>query len=388
MSRAREGGVYFTHTMRLHALRLWQFRNYVRAELTPAPRMNILLGANAQGKTNLLEAIYYLSALRPLRPVREVDLVGWGATEMRLTAQYETDGLTDAIQIRLPLQGKRTVMHNEQPVARQSALVGKLSIVCFTAQDLSLVRGEPADRRRFLDAEISLLSHRYLYSLAHYKRALEQRNTLLRRHLEGVATLENLPEWNAQLAKYGARLFHARRQFLERLHALAESTHRALTENAETLALRYLPGLPVREPLPDKEEDWHDALLSALHQSAGEELRRGATLYGPHRDDFLIQVQGYEARLFASQGQQRTCALSLRLSEVALVESIRQEPPIVLLDDVFSDLDPARRRHLTAFLTPRTQTFITCTDLSAFDAATLQDAALFEVLSGTVMPRA
>ncbi|GIV07562.1 MAG: DNA replication and repair protein RecF [Fimbriimonadales bacterium] len=374
--------------MRLHALRLWQFRNYARAELTPSPRVNILLGANAQGKTNLLEAVYYLSALRPLRPVREADLIRWDATEMRLAAHYALDGLIDEVQIRLPLQGKRTLTLNEMPVVKPNALVGKLSVVCFTAQDLTLIRGEPADRRRFLDTEISLLSQRYLYSAAHYKRALEQRNTLLRRYLEGIATLDSLPEWNAQLVKYGARLFHARRQFLERLNTLTQPTHRALTENAETLSLQYLPGLPVREPVPEKEEDWSDALMSALHQSASEELRRGTTLYGPHRDDFLIQVQGYEARLYASQGQQRTCALSLRLSEVVLVESIRGEPPIVLLDDVFSDLDPARRRHLVEFLTPRTQTFITCTDLSAFNEATLQDAALFEVQAGTVNRRA
>ncbi|MCS7191033.1 MAG: DNA replication/repair protein RecF [Fimbriimonadales bacterium] len=374
--------------MRLHALRLWQFRNYERAELAPSPRVNILLGANAQGKTNLLEAIYYLSALRPLRPVRETDLIRWGASEMRLYSRYEVEGLVDEVQIRLPLQGKRAIVLNEQSVSRQSALVGRLAVVCFTAQDLTLVRGEPADRRRFLDSEISLLSHRYLYSLAHYKRALEQRNALLRDYLEGTGTLESLPEWNAQLVKYGGRLFHARRQFLEQLNALVGATHRALTQGAEVMTLRYLPGLPLRNPLPDKEEDWADALLSALHQSASEELRRGTTLYGPHRDDFQILVQGYEARLYASQGQQRTCALSLRLSEVALVETMRGEPPIVLLDDVFSDLDPARRRHLVAFLTPRTQTFITCTDLTAFDETTLQDAALFEVHAGTVNRRA
>ncbi|MCS7300350.1 MAG: DNA replication/repair protein RecF [Fimbriimonadales bacterium] len=374
--------------MKLLRLRLWRFRNCSDAELAPSPRLNILLGANAQGKTNLLEAIYYLSALRPLRPVREADLIQWGAPEMQLRAEYELDGLTDTVQIRLPLQGRRTITLNEQPITRQSALVGKLSVVCFTAQDLAIVRGEPADRRRFLDSEISLLSQRYLYSLAHYKRALEQRNTLLRGYLEGIATLESLPEWNAQLVKYGARLFHARRQFLERLNALAIQTHRALTRDAETLRLQYLPGLPAHDPLPDKEDDWHAALLSALHQSASEELRRGTTLYGPHRDDFLIEVQGYEARMYASQGQQRTCALSLRLSEVALVESIRNAPPIVLLDDVFSDLDPTRRRQLVAFLQPRTQTFITCTDLSAFDDATLGEAALFEVRRGVVMRRA
>ncbi len=281
--------------MHVLALRLWQFRNYERVQLEFSPQLNILVGANAQGKTNLLEAVYYLSTLRPLRPVRESDLIRWGSAEARLTASFVREGLTDTLQVRLSVQGKRQIALNDEPVSRQSALVGYLSTVCFTAQDLQIVRGEPADRRRFLDTEIALLSQRYLYSLAHYKRALEQRNNLLRAYLEGTATLDSLPEWNTQLVKYGARLFQSRRQFLERLTQSAQKVHSALTGETERIELVYQPGLPLGNTLPEKEEDWHEAFLQALHQNERDELRRGTTLVGPHRDDFAIRIGEYDA---------------------------------------------------------------------------------------------
>lgn len=372
--------------MRLDALRLWNFRNFAQAEIVPDPRMNVLVGANAQGKTNFLEAIYYLGTLKPLRPVKESDLVRWGASEARLSARFTRNAFQESVQIRLFAGGKRALMLNEQPLTRQSGWVGTLAIVCFTTQDLQIVRGEPADRRRFLDTEISLLSPRYLYSLTQYRRVLEQRNHLLRTHAEGSATLESLPEWNAQLIKYGARLLAARKQFLERLNPFAQSVHEALTAGGERIELRYLPGvpLPTQDYLPEKEEDWAELFAGALRARETEEIQRGTTLLGPHRDDFLICVNGVEARLFASQGQQRTCALSLRLSEVPLIESLRDEPPVVLMDDVFSDLDPHRRAQLVAYLHPRVQIFLTCTDLSFFEPQVLDISALFVVEAGQV----
>lgn len=372
--------------MRLNALRLWNFRNFAHAELEPDPHLNVLVGANAQGKTNLLEAIYYLSTLKPLRLVKESDLIRWGTSEARLFAQFTRNSFQEEVRIRLSAGEKRTIVLNEQPITRQSAFAGTLTAVCFTSQDLQMVRGEPADRRRFLDTEISLLNTRYLYSLAQYRRVLEQRNNLLRAHAEGDATLDSLPEWNTQLVKYGARLFHARKQFLERLHQSAQLIHHALTGDTETIELHYQPHLPLPAPsyFPEKEEDWASAFANALRARETEEIQRATTLVGPHRDDFLILVSGVEARLFASQGQQRTCVLSLRLSEVPLIERLREEPPIVLLDDVFSDLDPARRAKLVAFLHPRTQTFITCTDLNLLEPQVLEASALFFVNQGQV----
>lgn len=369
--------------MRVKRLRLRNFRNYAQVQMEPGAGLNVLIGANAQGKTNLLEALYYASTFRPLRPVREGDLVRWGEQEAHLHLSFVRQGIEDELSIRIPLVGKRVVILNEQPVSRQSELVGRLKVVCFTAQDLLLIRGEPAERRRFLDSELSLISHRYLYSAAQYRRCLEQRNNLLRAHLEGHAHLDSLPEWDMQLVKYGARLFSERRRFLEQLQLFATKVHAALTGGKEVFQLVYQPGLPRKSQLPDKEEDWANALQAALHEVESEEIRRGVSLVGPHRDDFLILIDGRDARMFASQGQQRTCALSLRLAEVPLLEQRIQEVP-VLLDDVFSDLDAERRRRLVRFLQPQTQTFFTCTSLS--DLSDLPGAVtIYRVEKGEVL---
>ncbi len=372
--------------MRVRQLRIRNFRNYEQAQIEPGAGLNVLVGANAQGKTNLLEALYYASTFRPLRPVRESDLVRWGESEAFLSVRFLRHEIEDELVIRTPLSGKRTVLLNEQPVSRQSELIGRLKMVCFTAQDLLLIRGEPAERRRFLDSELSLISHRYLYSLAQYRRCLEQRNTLLRMHLEGHATLESLPEWSQQLIKYGARLMDERRRFLEQLQTFITPVHTTLTGGKEVFQLLYQPGLPPANGYGTgfSEQDWAYALQVSLQEVESEEIRRGMTLVGPHRDDFLMLIDGHDARLFASQGQQRTCALSLRLAEVPLLESRLEESPIVLLDDVFSDLDPERRMRLVQFLQPRVQTFLTCTDLGALDEIGLKEAVLFRIENGRV----
>ncbi len=372
--------------MRVRQLRIRNFRNYEQAQIEPGAGLNVLVGANAQGKTNLLEALYYASTFRPLRPVRESDLIRWGESEAFLSVRFLRHEIEDELVIHTPLSGKRTVLLNEQPVSRQSELIGRLKVVCFTAQDLLLIRGEPAERRRFLDSELSLISHRYLYSLVQYRRCLEQRNTLLRMHLEGHATLESLPEWSQQLIKYGARLMDERRRFLEQLQTFITPVHTTLTGGKEVFQLLYQPGLPRSEDnwSSFSEQDWAYALQSSLQEVESEEIRRGMTLVGPHRDDFLMLIDGHDARLFASQGQQRTCALSLRLAEVPLLEGRLEESPVVLLDDVFSDLDPERRMRLVQFLQPRVQTFLTCTDLGALDEIGLKEATLFRIENGRV----
>jgi DNA replication and repair protein RecF len=379
--------------MQVRQLRLVNFRNYAQAQIEPGAGLNVLVGANAQGKTNLLEALYIASTFRPLRPVRESELIRWGEQEASIKVRFLHHGIEEELLIRIPTEGKRSVWLNEQPVSRQSDLIGRLKVVCFTAQDLLLIRGEPAERRRFLDNELSLLSPRYLYSLVQYRRCLEQRNTLLHAHLEGHASLESLPEWDMQLVKYGARLLSERRHFLEQLQLFAREVHAMLTGDSEVFQLRYEPGLPQknRSPLVDmeaalpyKEEEWANALQAALREVQTEEIRRGMTLVGPHRDDFRISIDGYDARLFASQGQQRTCALSLRLAQIPLLKKRIGESPVVLLDDVFSDLDPERRMRLVRFLQPRTQTFLTCTDLSMLSDVPMQEAVVYHIEGGQI----
>lgn len=370
--------------MNVQRLRLKEFRNYASVDLSFSTGLNIFSGANAQGKTNLLEAIYYASTLRSFRSARDTDLIRWNGFEAWLEVQFERDSLKNQIEVRIPTQGKRSALWNEQPVSRLNDLVGKLMTVSFITQDLLLVKGEPTDRRRFLDCELGGLDHRYLYSWMHYRRCLEQRNNLLKTHAEGNGCLDMLEEWDAQLIRYGVRLLHARRRFLEELSARAEPVHQSLTGDSEIFKLEYIPGLSLDGEKPQTEADWQSVLEKAFQRVRQEEVRRATTLVGPHRDDFRLLINEKDARLFASQGQQRTCALSLKLAEIMLIQEHIGESPVVLLDDVFSDLDPERQQRLMTFLQSRSQTFITCTELNSFPKKILSEAVRFKVEGGAI----
>lgn len=371
--------------MHVRFLHLKDFRNYASLELFPSKGLNILLGSNAQGKTNLLESLYFVSTLRPLRAARDADLIRWESESALILLEFIRAEVTNKIEVYLSGKGKRMTRLNDQPLSRQMELIGRFVTICFTAQDLLLIRGEPSDRRRFLDYEIGLLSHRYIYFLLHYRRCLEHRNNLLRAYTEGHGSLETLAEWNQQLVRYGARLFHMRSLFLIELNQRVAPIHRELSGEVEQLALSYQPGLFSPPGSPD-EESWTCRFIEELDRVQSEEQRRGTTLVGPHRDDVLILINGKDARFFASQGQQRTAALSLKLAEVRLVEDRLGDSPVVLLDDVFSDLDPQRQHYLMQFLQNRMQTFITCTDLSPFSDTILQEAQLLQIQGGRCFP--
>lgn len=370
--------------MNVQHLRLKEFRNYTSVDLSFSTGLNIFSGANAQGKTNLLEAIYYASTLRSFRSARDSDLIRWNGSEAKIEVQFERDSLTNRIAIQIPSQGKRSALWNEQPINRLNDLIGKLTTVSFMTQDLLLVKGEPADRRRFLDWELGGLEHRYLYSWMHYRRCLEQRNNLLKMHMEGNGSLDTLDEWDSQLVRYGVRLFHARRQFLGDLSTRMEPVHQAMTGDSEMFKLDYIPGLSLDDEEPQTEADWQCVFEKALQRVRREEIRRATTLVGPHRDDFRLLINEKDARQFASQGQQRTCALSIKLAEIVLIQNHIGESPVVLLDDVFSDLDPDRRHRLMAFLRSRSQTFITCTELNSFPKKILSEATRFKVEGGRI----
>lgn len=370
--------------MNVQHLQLKEFRNYASVDLSFSAGLNIFTGANAQGKTNLLEAIYYASTLRSFRSARDADLIRWNNSEAKIEVLFERDSLTNQIAIRIPSQGKRSAVWNEQPINRLNDLIGKLTTVSFITQDLLLVKGEPTDRRRFLDYELGGLEHRYLYSWMHYRRCLEQRNNLLKTHAEGSGSLDTLDEWDSQLVRYGMRLFHARRQFLDDLSIRMEPVHHSITGDSEMFKLDYIPGLSLDDEKPQTEADWQYVFEKALQRVRREEIRRATTLVGPHRDDFRLLINEKDARQFASQGQQRTCALSIKLAEIVLIQDQIGESPVVLLDDVFSDLDPDRRHRLMAFLRSRSQTFITCTELNSFPKKILSEATRFKVEEGMV----
>ena len=343
------------------------------------------MGRNAQGKSNLLESLYILATSKSTRAAKDTELIRFEQPIARVKADVLRDRSTDAeIELMLSQTEKKAARVNGVRHTKLAEVIGQINAVLFDSGDLEIIRGEPAIRRRFLDLEISQTSPRYVHALGSFRKALEQRNRLLRDLRDGRAGSEarsSLPAWNAQLVQHGSRLIERRRLFLDRLARLAQEVHQHLSDGRDVLQIIYQPSFPL-EDLTDA-ETIQARFLVALESVALDEMARGTTLRGPQRDDVLFTVNGQDCRSYGSQGQQRTVALSLKLAERQLIEELVGEPPLLLLDDVLSDLDDARRR-LLFDLTARagSQTFLSCTNLRAFSPEVLTSAAIYGVDRG------
>lgn len=355
----------------VHELRLSNFRNYDALEQTLAPGFTILAGQNAQGKTNFLEAIYWLSTTRLLRGQRDSEVIRAGTTRCQLSATLIT-GTTIAASLE---QGARKKFHlNGAPLARASDVMGRLPCVSITLYDLELVRGEPSDRRLFLDLEISSLYPAYLQHFSLYKRALEQRNALLKLAQERFIDSISFETWEEQLHEHGTAMRQYRAQYLTDLAPYATRYHREMASQDEELRIEY------------NSKDSGE-LLSLYAENRGQEIQRGSTQFGPHRDDFLISINGFESRLFGSQGQQRTAVIAIKLATLERATEVLSSPPILLLDDILSDLDPVRRAKLCQVVAKRAgQAILTCTEATAAGEEILDRAQVLKVDNGTVSP--
>ena len=373
--------------MHVTSLTLEHFRNYGTLRIEPGEGLNIFVGRNAQGKSNLLESLYLLATSKSARAGKDGELIEFGQASTRIRADVLRAKNSDIeIELLLSHTEKKAARINGVRHTRLAEVIGQLNAVLFDSGDLEIIRGEPSVRRRFLDLEIAQTSPRYVLALGSYRKTLEQRNRLLRDLRDGripPSARDSLPAWNEGLASHGARLMERRRLFLERLAQLAAETHRILSDGRDELQVTYLPSFPL-DALTEA-ADIQARFLEELAAVAGEEAARGTTARGPQRDDIAFLVNGSDCRLYGSQGQQRTVALSLKLAERQLIEELVGEPPLLLLDDVLSDLDDARRSLLFE-LTARagSQTFLSCTNLRAFAPDVLARATVYAVTAGTV----
>jgi len=373
--------------MHVTSLKLENFRNYGTLRIEPGEGLNIFVGRNAQGKSNLLESLYILATSKSSRAGKDVELVRFGEPAARIIADVVREKTSDIeIDLALSQTEKKAARINGVKHTRLSEVIGQLNAVLFDSGDLEIIRGEPSVRRRFLDLEIAQTSPRYVLALGSYRKTLEQRNRLLRDLRDGRvpgSARDSLPAWNEGLAQHGARLVERRRLFLERLAQLASETHRTLSDERDDLQVTYLPSFLI-DSLTEASAI-QARFLEELALVAGEEAARGTTVRGPQRDDIAFLVNGQDCRLFGSQGQQRTVALSLKLAERQLIEELVGEPPLLLLDDVLSDLDDARRGLLFDLTAQAgSQTFLSCTNLRAFAPAVLERAAVYSVTNGEV----
>ena len=362
--------------MRVKSLSLKNFRNYEQASITPDSGVTVFTGPNAQGKTNILEALHLCCLGRSHRTARDEELIRWGADSARVQILTQQMDGTHEVTILLSRsqKKKKTVRIGARQAERIGELFGHVCGVLFSPEDLSIVKDGPAERRRFLDMQLSQLRPQYFYSLQRAVRTLNQRNALLKEIAKHPSLLPTLDMWDEQLARVGAEIAQSRRQAIAFLDEEARRAHASLTDGREELRLWYISQTV---DAPDAAEQ----LLGRLRAARSEDLRRMTTTVGIHRDDMGVTINGKEARTFASQGQQRSAVLSLKLAQLEMAARETGEAPILMLDDVMSELDPQRRRQLIERI-DRVQTFVTCTDLS--DLAGARQGTVYHVENGTL----
>jgi DNA replication and repair protein RecF len=360
--------------MHLQQLTLKNFRNIEEQILTFSARKNVLIGKNGQGKTNLLESLYFLSHARSNRTSTEREMLRTGASFAIITAEltphhYEGRTLLEAQWVlsdnpALGIPRLKTVFKvNGNPVKSRSQLLGYLPTVSFFVSDLLLLRGTPEDRRKWLDAAIVQYDKRHFANLAQFQKVRHHKSRLLK---EAHQSFEqgHFDIWNQQFAQAGAKVIQLRLLYLQLIQDLTAIKYLELSDGQESLSMGYRASYPLENawdvPALEVLEEW---LLTALKQAQREELRRGMCLVGPHRDDISFSLNGLDASAYASQGQQRTIVLALKLAELMLLSRKLTEPPILLLDDVMAELDPSRQQMLIEHLDPASQVFLTTTHI-------------------------
>ena len=368
---------------------LFDFRNYAELDLGLERSATVFFGGNAQGKTNLLEAVALTALTRSPRTQQAAELVRFGQQAARVTCGVQTDAGRDALEVRIMVNpsasgaaraSRRFTVNGIH--RRATDMMGALRIVLFWPDDLQLIKGSGDGRRRFLNTLLSQVDAGHAGELNRYTHLLEQRNALLRAIREGRQSTDGLDYWTTALADSGATIMVERQRRLLELQPIAAAYHRELSDDRERLELRYRPaGARIGEAPPDLVSQ---QLKAAMSDARDEEIARGQTVVGPQRDDVEVWLEDHEARLFASQGQQRSAVLSLKLAELQYLADVTGEQPVLLLDDVMSELDPARRERLLAALQPGPQALITAADLNDLPRSILERAAVFRVERGTI----
>ncbi|AEJ23648.1 recombination protein F [Weissella koreensis KACC 15510] len=368
--------------MRLSSLELDNFRNYQNLEVEFSPGVNVFLGSNAQGKTNLLEAIYVLALARSHRAHSDKELIGWSQKTAKIKGVVERRTGKIPLSLAFSPKGKKARM-NHLDQAKLANYIGQMNVILFAPEDLNLVKGSPQIRRQFIDREFSQMSPKYLYIANQYRGILKQRNQYLKQlsHHESSDELflEVLTE---QLIEYGSDLIWRRLQLLKRLDNAASPIQEAITKDQEHLKIEYVSQLNVTD-LTDLTMI-QKGLKQHFNKLKKREIQMGTTLLGPHRDDLQFMVNGHDVATFGSQGQQRTTALAVKLAEIDLMKEETGEEPILLLDDVLSELDSTRQTHLLTAMQDRVQTFITTPSLSDITQKLIKTPRVFKVEYGTL----
>lgn len=368
--------------MLLRQLSLNHYRNIESLELNTDSKVNIFVGANAQGKTNLLESIYVLALTKSHRTHQEKELIGWEKEDAHIQGKVQKKYGDYTLDLTMSSRGKRAGINGLEQ-KKLSEFIGTLNVVMFAPEDLNIVKGTPGIRRRFLDMEIGQIHPGYLHHLLQYQRTLVQRNNYLKNIQQKMKhDPYMLDVWNEQLVQSGTKIIQKRQDFIKNLQHHAQQIHAGITDGKEEIRIEYKPSFDFSAPQDDAV--LFEEFMVKLSQAKEQEIRRGMTLYGPHRDDMMFYINGKEVYNYGSQGQQRTTALSLKLAEIEFIHDEVGEYPLLLLDDVLSELDQYRQNQLIDTFQNKVQTFITTTGIENIRIDKLPDVRLYHVSHGQV----
>lgn len=355
--------------MYIHSLTLNNFRNYEETKIFFNDHINIIYGQNAQGKTNILEALYLCATAKSHRTSNIKELIKFESEEAHVNVEIIKENNIDIIDVHLKKNNKKTIAINKMPIRKFNELFGTLRIILFSPEDLGLIKNGPKERRRFLDLELCQISPIYYYHLKHYYLILKQRNNLLKMIKKNEEFKDQLEAWDIQLIQHGKNIITQRQKFINELNPYFKNKHNEIAGSNEVSHMIYEKNVD--------EEDFEKKLIRQI----AYDITMGSTSVGPHKDDISFEINNVDIRKYGSQGQQRTAALSLKLSEIEYIKSNGEDTPILLLDDVLSELDEQRQKHLFNHIKD-IQTIITCTGIEDFINANVEIENMIYIKNG------
>lgn len=349
------------------------FRNYQNLNISLSPRTNIFIGDNAQGKTNILESLCYASLGKSHRTNKDKEVIRWGEEDAYILAYIDKKRLDKKIEMKIFKHGGKGFNVNKIKINKLSDLIGILNVVIFSPEDLKIVKESPVYRRKFLDMEICKLSKSYLYNLTQYKKILSERNAAIKKFKISDSILDIYDE---QIVEYGSKIIQDRISYIEKLNEKSKNIHLDITSKKEEIKFSYLSSV---KNYSDIKKD----LFETIRKNRNRDIESRNTLIGPHRDDFDIKINGIDTRIYGSQGQQRTAVLTIKFASLDIIKDLTGEYPVLLLDDVLSELDSSRQKYILNSI-KKVQTLITCTGMNDIEKYIDNDSKVFSVRNGVI----
>lgn len=361
--------------MYIKNLQLINFRNYNELNISLNSGVNVFIGDNAQGKTNVLEAIYYSSIAKSHRTNKDKELINWNKDEAYVKAYISKERLDKNIEIKIFKDGKKGIRINSIKINKIQELIGVFNVVLFSPEDLKIVKESPSYRRKFIDIELCKLNSKYYYSLVQYNKVLNERNSLLKKWNENIESIIDI--YDSQLSRFGSFIIKERLKYLNLLNEKGKAIHKEITSSIEDISFKYITSI---KDFDNIEKDLNELLKKNLKG----DMEKRTTSHGPHRDDFLISINGIDTRSYGSQGQQRTSVLTIKFSSLEIIKEQTGEYPVLLLDDVLSELDLSRQKYILNSIN-NVQTIVTCTGIENIKNYISENAKIFTVHGGNII---